>query len=290
MKSQLQLLTRAIHQNCSFSLDSQSYQFLKIWHYHPQIELVFILESAGTRYVGDHIETFGSGEIVLIGENLPHLWLNDKEYFDETAHLKAKALVVHFMESFRDNFLKLPEMDSINKLFEKAKRGIKFKGEANQPILEKAKELEGFEELDRIIRIIEILKDLTKHNDYQILSSASYTGGIDSTKGDHKMERINNYILNNFKNGVSLEEVAELANMNTSAFSRYFKQVQKKTFTKFVNEIKIGHACKLLIEEDYNIAEVCYNSGYKNLSNFNRKFKEIKKTSPSEFMKQHAKI
>lgn len=289
MKSQLQLLTRAIHQNCSFSLECHSYQFLKVWHYHPELELVFILEGTGTRFVGDGIEKFGPGEIVLIGKNLPHLWLNDKENFEKNSHLQSKAIVIHFMESFSGNFLQIPEMESIKSLFEKAKCGIKFEGKSNDLIFQKANEMQELQDLDRVIKLLEILKELSLHPDYKILSDSSFVGSMQGNT-DHKMERVQNYIMSNFQNGISLDVAAELANMNPSAFSRYFRQVQKKTFTQFVNEIKIGHACKLLIEQDYNIAEVCYASGFKNLSNFNRKFKEIKNVSPSEFMKLRAPI
>jgi AraC-like DNA-binding protein len=288
MKSQLQLLTRSIHQHCSFSLAYHTYQFLKIWHYHPELELVFIQESTGTRYVGDSIENFSPGEIVLLGKNLPHLWLNDKEYIDKGSTLKSKAIVIHFMENFSDKFLQVPEMECIRKLFEKANRGIKFRGDSNELILQKLNEMQNLKDLDRVIKLIEILRELSNHNDYKLLSSNCVDPVYE--KVNNKIDRVNNYILCNFKNNISLNDAAKLVHMNSSSFSRYFKQVQKKTFTQYVNEIKIGYACQLFIEQDYNIAEVCYESGFKNLSNFNRQFKEIKKVSPTGYIKSRAEI
>lgn len=291
MKAQLQLLTRFIHQNCSFSLEVHSYQFLKVWHYHPELELVYILENSGTKYVGDSMEKFSPGEIVLMGKNLPHMWLNDTEIYAQEGKSQANAIVLYFMESFSENLLRLPEMTSILNLFEKARRGIKFQGKGNKIILEKLLKMQEATDLEKFIKLIDILNDLSSHEDFSFLSSSSFVGSIDNViKINNKIARVQNYVVNNFKNGIHLEVAAGLANMNSSAFSRYFKQVQNKTFTQYVIEIKIGYACKLLIEEDYNIAEVCYESGFQNLSNFNRKFKEIKKISPSEFIKLRKKL
>lgn len=286
----LQLLRRSIHQDCSFSLECHYYEsFLKFWHYHPELELVFILESTGTRFVGDSIEKFEAGEIVLIGKNLPHLWLNDKEYFDKTSRLKAKALVIHFKENFTENFLQIPEMSGISELFKRAGCGIKFEGKSNGLILKKVNELFSLHGLDKIIKLLELLKDLSQHQEYKTLASSSYMNSFQEVS-NCKMIKVYENIMNNFKRDLSLETAAELVHMNPSAFSRYFKQVQKKTFTQFVNEVRIGYACKLLIEQKYNVAEVCYESGFKNLSNFNRQFKALKRMPPSDFIKLHATI
>lgn len=291
MKAQLQLLTRFIHQNCSFSLEVHSYQFLKVWHYHPEIELVYILDNTGTKYVGDSMEKFFPDEIVLLGKDLPHMWLSDSEKPVIEGKNQANTIVLYFMESFSDTMLKLPEMNSILNLFEKARRGIKFQGASNKKILDKLLKMREGNDLEKFISLIDILNDLCHHENPVFLSSTSFEGAMDKdVKINNKIARVHNYVAKNFKNGIYLDVAAGLANMNSSAFSRYFKKTQNKTFTYFVNEIKIGHASKLLIEEDYNIAEVCYESGFNNLSNFNRKFKEIKKISPSEFIKSRKKI
>lgn len=284
-----QLLNKHVDDTSSFSLESHAYKsFLKIWHYHPELELVIILESTGTRFVGDSIEKFEAGEIVLIGKNLPHLWLNDKMYFHGNENLIAKAHVIHFHEDFAGGLFKIPEMSCINELFKRARYGIKFPKESNDfiiNIVNKMFESAGYEKL---MLLIDVLKYLSEEQGYSLLSSSSY---IDSFEEMHnsKMARIHAFIMNNFKEDISLEIVASLANMNPASFSRYFKRFQKKTFIQYLNEVRIGYACKLLIENNDSIASVCFESGFNNISNFNRHFRSLKKTSPSEYVKLHSK-
>lgn len=285
-----QLISRSVHQNSSFTLECHSYKsFLKLWHYHPELELVIILESNGTRFVGDSIEHFEPGEIVLLGKNLPHLWFNDKAYFDRGSNLNVKAHVIHFNENFAGCILKIPEMACINDLFERANRGIKFEGQFNKNIIKKVNQMFDLKGIDKIIKLLDLLKDLSEHKEYKILSSAGYVNSFKEINNS-KIVKIYEYIMNNFKQRVSLESAAELAHMNPSAFSRYFKNIQKKTFTQFLNEVRIGYACKLMIEQKYNIAEVCFESGFNNISNFNRQFKSLKRMSPSQYVKMHAVI
>ncbi len=284
-----QLLNKHFDETSSFKLESQSYaNFLKIWHYHPELELVIILESTGTRFVGDNIDKFEVGEIILIGKNLPHLWLNDKLYFEGNPDLMAKAHVIHFHENFAGDLFKIPEMSSINKLLERAQRGIKFNKDSSDAIIEKVNKMFEARGYERLMIFISVLRELSKSKDYQLLSSSSY---VDSFQEIHnsKMARIHGYIMNNFKEDISLEKVANFANMNPSSFSRYFKHYQKKTFIQYLNEVRIGYACKLLIENNYTVAGVCFEAGFNNVSNFNRQFKLLKNISPTEYIKQYSK-
>lgn len=282
-----QLISRPIQEHSSFSLACHAYKnFLKVWHYHPEFELVIILESTGTRFVGDSIEKFEAGEIVLIGKDLPHLWLNDKAYFQEGSKLKAKAHVVHFNECFAGNFLNIPEMTDIQNLLQRANRGIKFEGDTNQLIIKKVNKMFGLEGYAKVIKLLKVLKLLSEQKEYRLLSGTGYVNSF-KDKNNSKIARIHEYIINNFKNEISLNKAAELAHMNPSAFSRYFRNIQQKTFIQFLNEVRIGYACKLLIEQKYNITEVCYDAGFNNVSNFNRQFKALKGMSPSEFTRMH---
>lgn len=285
-----QLIKRSISQNNSFNLESHSYKnLLNVWHYHPKLELVLILESAGTRFIGDSIENFSPGEIVLIGKNLPHLWLHDKNNFEENSSHKARNHVIHFHENFTTGLAKIPEMACINDLFDRASRGIGFKKASNSHIIQtfnKMFELHGY---DKVIALLKVLKYLSEQKEYSILSSAGYVNSFKERKNS-KIVPVYEYIMNNFTERVCLDRAAALANMNPSAFSRYFKRIHKETFTRFVNEVKIGYACKLLIEQKYNISEICYRSGFNNVSNFNRQFKSLKKMTPTEFIKRHDRI
>ncbi len=284
-----QLLNKHFDETSSFKLESQSYKnFLKIWHYHPELELVIILESTGTRFVGDNIEKFEAGEIILIGKNLPHLWLNDKVFFEGNPELNARAHVIHFHEDFAGDFFKIPEMRGINELIKKAQHGVKFHKDLTTFVIEKVNKMFTVGGYQRFMLFIDVLKDLSESQDYQLLSSTSYVNSFREMHNS-KMAQIHEYIMNNFKENISLEKVAGLANMNPSSFSRYFKHYQKKTFIQYLNEVRIGYACKLLIENDYTVAGVCFEAGFNNVSNFNRQFKALKKISPTEYIKLYSK-
>ncbi|PXX23993.1 AraC family transcriptional regulator [Arenibacter sp. ARW7G5Y1] len=282
-----QLIGRYIEPNKSVSLQNYSSEnFLKIWHYHPELELDVILSSTGTRFVGDSIKKFIPGDVVLMGENLPHLWLNDNIYFQEHSALKAEAVVIHFDNKLVSGMQQIPEMENIISLIQKAKVGVAFRGGANSSIIKKATDMVESSAYDRVNILINIMAELAARNDFELLSSSGF---VNSFQGIPKsrMAPVYNYVMNNFKEEIKLETIAKIAHMNPSSFSRYFSNYHKKTFTQFVNEIRIGFACKMLMEYKCNISQVCYESGFNNISNFNRVFKAIKQISPSEYIKLH---
>ncbi|GBF21819.1 HTH-type transcriptional activator Btr [Arenibacter sp. NBRC 103722] len=282
-----QLIGRYIEPNKSVSLQNYSSEFfLKIWHYHPELELDVILSSTGTRFVGDSIKKFIPGDIVLMGENLPHLWLNDNKYFEEHSRLKAEAVVIHFDKKLVSGIEKIPEMEKIISLIHKAKVGVAFRGEANSSIIKKATDMIESSAYERVNILINIMAELAARNDYELLSSSGFVNSFQNIPKS-RMAPVYNYVMNNFKEEIKLETIAKIAHMNPSSFSRYFSSFHKKTFTQFVNEIRIGFACKMLMEHKCNISQVCYESGFNNISNFNRVFKAIKQISPSEYIKLH---
>ncbi len=281
------LLTRSNLQNNSFTISYNSYPyFLKVWHYHIELELVILLESTGTRFIGDSVEKFDKGEIVLIGKNLPHMWVNDDVYFEESSTLKAEAIAIHFKEDFLgDAFFRNPEMKHISSLLDKASYGVKFEGN-NTKIIQQVKELSTHDDFKRVIQFLEILNQLSLSKDYKLLSSSGFVDTF--RKSDNKnLYKPYEYIFNNFNKSISLDDVAKVANMNPSSFSRFFKRVNRKTFSKYLNEIRIGYACKLLIENKNSITAICYESGFNNISNFNRQFKAITGLSPTEYLQNH---
>lgn len=284
-----QLVSRFIDPNSSLAIRSHSSNFfLKQWHFHTELELFVVLESSGIKFVGDCVEPFKAGEIILLGNDLPHLWQNDKIYFSKKSGVKAKALIVHFSEHFVENISPIPEMDAVNRLLDKAKRGIKFTGTSNKVIIEKIAKMTHNSGFERMLAFLEVLQLLSKQKNYALLSSQAYLSSFKEIRNS-KILPVYDFVMNNFKEDIRLAQVAKIANMNASSFSRYFTANQKKTFTQFLNEIRIGYACKLLIEEKSNITGACYECGYNNISNFNRQFKIIKKKSPSEFIKLYKK-
>ncbi|PCH76629.1 MAG: AraC family transcriptional regulator [Flavobacteriaceae bacterium] len=283
-------LDRSSQQNSSFCITYKKYaHFMKVWHYHSELELVLLLKSTGTRFIGDDIHQFNAGEVILIGKNLPHMWLNDPEYFEGNSSLEASAIVIHFKEEFLGKeFWNTPEMNAIPTLFERAKRGIRFKGPNKHKIIKQLKSLSQLSDFKKVIAFLQILQELALESDYELLAKDSFLDDFKKPE-KRKLEPIYNYIINNFKENISLNDVAALACMNPSSFSRYFKRVQHKTLKQYINELRVGFACKLLLENKYSMTDICFESGFNNLSNFNRQFKSITSFSPSEYLsKRHS--
>ncbi len=274
-------------------LESISFQhlvephFLSLWHYHPELELVYIVRGTGNYFVGDAIESFAPGTLVLLGSDLPHKWINDQEYFQPEAGLEAESMAIHFFSSFLHADLHhIPEFRSLGQLFERAKVGIHFQESVSFAVAEQIAQLGQMDGFRRLIAFLEILKELTETEDYRYLSSAGYLKMFRQT--NDRQGRIHEFIMNNFQRDITLEQVAAVAHMNKAAFCRYFKRTTKKSFSRYLNEIRIGYACKMLQEkEGMPISEVAFESGYNNVSNFNRQFKLVTGFSPSAYLRQH---
>jgi len=292
MQMQLHFLSREKPENSSFSVTHhEQAHFLKVWHYHPELELVLSLKSTGTRFVGDSIKKFEAGDLILLGKNLPHMWLNDDEYFKTNNDLVAEDIVIHFTKEFLgDDFLEAHELNHIAALLYRSKYGIKFNGglEKVKKHIKKIKKLKpGFK---RTVKFIQVLDLLAREKEYEYLASETFVSSFKKNQNDI-LDKTYEYIFENFAQPISLKDVAEIANMNPSAFSRFFKRVNHKPFSKYLNEVRIGYACKKLIENKNNIATICYESGYNNISNFNRQFKAIKKMSPRAYLtKQQSRL
>ena len=272
-------------QRKSFAVrENRSPNFLKIWHYHAELELVVIKESVGTRFVGDSIEKFSPGEVILIGKNLPHMWLNDDAYFQENSQLVASAFSIHFREDFvGKEFLNLSSTAHLSNLFKQAKRGIRFV-DLNFPIQALINQLIAEnDDFQKLMQLLQLLQRLATHENSALLSSEGYLQAKISDGSDETHE----YIFKNFNKPIQLNDVAAIAGMNPSAFSRYFKRIHRKTFSRYLIEIRIGYACKLLMENKTNISSICYQSGFNNLSNFNKQFKKIMKMNPSKYIRLH---
>lgn len=256
-------------------------------HFHPEVQIMTILEGSGTRFIGDNIGNFQSGDVLLLGSNLPHVFRNDKKYYEPESCLKARNISVFFdTESFGECFLSLPEVYPIQKLLLNSKRGISIQGQTKEKVIALVEEIRYLEGFDRLMQIFTILNLLSSSHELEILSSV----GFDGPQKDSDSKKINDvfaYIMNNFSEDVKLQEAADIANMSVNAFCRYFKQHTRKTFSQFLNEIRIGHACRLLIEDQWNIRQTAFACGYDNISYFNRQFKDITHYTPTEYLKMH---
>lgn len=280
----LHLLKRTSDEQQSFSVRLDRYpHFLKVWHHHEAIELVRIKKSTGTLFLGDAIVHFKLGDVVLIGKNLPHMWLNDQVYFRSDRDLIAEAVAVHFKEDFLGRpFFGFPELHRIKKLLAAARFGIKFR-EIPKSVHGKIDALLGQKDFRRLVLLLEILQELSTVN-YRQLVSSGFTQSLGSSKNE-VLDKTYDFIYNNFDRTISAKDVANAVGMNASAFSRFFKRIHQKSFTKYLNELRIGFACKLLMEDKLSITAICFDCGFNNISNFNRQFKKIKGISPSRFKK-----
>jgi len=260
------------------------------WHFHPEIELTLITKSEGTRFVGDNIERFKEGDLVLLGSNLPHYWRNDALYYKPNSTEKAEAMILRFRLDFLGKpWLQIPEMQEAKQLFEEAARGISF-GEITsnrvKPYLHKLLLTKG---IGQVIGFLEICKILAHANDGRSLSTKIF-GESNSINDSDRINNVLNYIHMHLQENITLETVATLANMNETAFCRYIKAKTNKTFIELLNDIRIAYACRLLMDSPRNISEICYDCGFNNLTHFNYIFKKITGTNPSNYRKSKGEI
>jgi len=286
MKAQFQKII--INEGLSFiAKELELPRFDSEFHFHSEYELKYVTQSKGKRFVGDSVENFQEGDLVLLGPNIPHYWKNDPEYF-ERDDLKASASLVMFSEGFLgEAFFLLPEMAPVKELLNKAKGGICFQNIDKEGIQTKLKFLISSEGPPRIISMLGILFELAKAEISPLLTESFVTELPLINYSDHsigRLKKVHEYVIVNFNSKIQIHDVAEIANMTTYAFCKYFKKSTKKTFMTFLSELRVCHAKKLLIEkEEQAISTICYDSGFDNLSNFNRKFKAITNMTPKEF-------
>lgn len=260
------------------------------WHFHPEFQISLIIKGKGTRFIGDHVETFKEEDLVLTGPNLPHLWRNDEAYFAPNSKLSTRGLVIYFdHELLNDSLLEKDEFYYINKLVQNSARGVEFYGETRKKIKRLLLKIGNEKGFQRIILLLEIINLLANSKNYNLLSSPGYPNLLKADDAK-KMSLVYEYVMTNFKKRIALEDIADMLNMTTTSFCRYFKPRANKTFTRFVNEIRIGHARKLLLEDNLNISEIGYECGFSALSNFNRQFKSIVNMPPYEYRKLFLKI
>ncbi len=258
------------------------------WHFHSEYQIFTVLKGTGTRFVGDHVSPFKPGETIMTGPNLPHLWRNDHEYFENKGK-ETEGIVIYFHENFLGNeFLQKTEMHRIRQLLMRASRGIEILGHTRQRINQLMQRLPELKDFEGVLGLLQILHMLSQTQEFSLLSSKEYANTL--REGDtERMNRVHEYVMKRFRDKISLTEAASQANMSPTSFSRYFKNHANKTFSHFLAEIRIGYSCKLLQETEASVSEVCYASGFNTLSNFNRQFKSITRYTPLEYKKIYLK-
>lgn len=289
MKPQLLKVPKGLQKSFSIRRDVVLY-FYNRWHYHPELELIHIEQGSGTQFVGDNIRSFQSGDLLLIGPNLPHYWRCDEKYFQRESKLYAQATVVHFSEDiFGKAFLGLPENKAIYDLLLKARLGLKVLGEGTDQVKALLHDLLNQADGNSVISLLQILEKLAHCSEINLLSDTQYQNEYDQYDTD-RINHIYQYSISNFQKKISIDEIAEVANISPHSFCRYFKSRSRKTYSQFLLELRISHACKLLSESRLSVAQVCFESGFNNFANFNKYFKIHTGKSPMQYQKEFRKI
>ncbi|MEP6805615.1 MAG: AraC family transcriptional regulator [Flavobacterium sp.] len=268
----------------------KKHDFDATFHFHDFCELSFVQKSNGKRIIGDSITSFHDGDLVLMSPNLPHMWYEDASGNHPHKNKSVEAIVIYFPLNFFEKVCNdVGELSKKRTLFEKANRGMRFSGKTKKKItkhLEKMTIMEGFSQVIEFFKIVNIML----HTDeYELLAGLGYSYSYNE-KDTERMNKVYNYIMMNFTKPISLETIASIAHMTPPAFCTFFKKRAQKSFTRFLNELRTGHACKLLQNEKLSISDVCYESGYQNFVNFNKYFKQLIGKTPSTYRKEFLTI
>lgn len=265
-------------------LDEERPHFAVPWHFHPEIEILCVVKSSGTSYVGDGIHRFTEGEISIIGENVPHWWKSDCKYSDGKDTSGIKSLIIQFKrEIFDAGFGNLPEMSNIKELLGKSQRGIQYLGKSRKLFGEQMMKIFQCNGINRITELIILLDMMANTKEYKYHTSIGYSKTV-NTYDFYRFNKIHEHIILNFAKPIKLEDVANSVNISPTAFCRYFKKHTGKTFLTFLNEMRIGHACKLMVEGKMPVAMASLESGFNNLSHFNDQFKRVMKLTPTAYL------
>jgi AraC-like DNA-binding protein len=256
------------------------------WHYHPELELVFIEKGSGKRHIGNHLSYYNDGDLVLIGPNLPHVGFTDRLTGN------ASEIVVQFkMDFLGDEFFDHVEMRDIQGLLQRAKSGISFYGRTKNEVGILLKDFNWVQiKFDQLMQLLRILQNLALSEEYTLLNANDGLSLVMNPQDNDRMDLIYDYIRGHFEEKIYLEEIAETVAMSVPSFSRYFKKMAGRTFSEFLMQFRIVHASKLLAEDQQSIAEICFSSGFNNFSHFTKSFKKITGKSPSEYKKTLYKV
>lgn len=260
-------------------------EFYYPWHYHAEMELTYILSGEGVRYVGNSIENFYGEELVLLGSNLPHAWNTTIEQDQPVT-----AIVIYLKEDFFDkNWMQSIEFESIRNLAALMSKGIKIDKEVAQMLRQKFFDLLNASPFEKLMILLQVLEYISHCHQYRFLCEQEFTGDFDDTDKT-RINTVYGYIQKNYQRQISLADIASRLNMSEEYFSRYFSKTMKKPFFEFLNEYKINRACKLLIETDKQIGEICYEAGFESIPFFYRQFKKFKGCQPKIYRSNYQNI
>ncbi len=270
--------------NRSFVFKWEHFDLTTRWHYHPEIELIYFIEGKTTGVIGDGFQHFEEGDLVILGANFPHVLQENREFARQYPDNLPFGLIIQFTEEFLGkDFFQKPELNAVKHLLKKASRGLQFKNRTIAKVSPMLLDMHKCTESRKLLSLLEVLITLSETDDTQYMTSKDYA--YDHTQDEDRMHTINQYVYSHFADKISIADIADVANMTETSFCRYFKTRTLKNFTRYLNEIRIAYACRLLSDVHYSVTHVCFESGFNNLSYFTRQFKAIMKMSPQQYQK-----
>lgn len=279
-------------------------RFARGWHFHPEYELTYIIESRGRRFVGDTIESYASGDCVLLGPNLPHTWRSDDFPGQGRARGRRplhrahrapvhRAIVLQFREDFLpEAAFRAPELAAVAAVLKRSARGLQILGRTRDEVARRLLSMKRLDGLDRLLEIFRILKAIAaggrdvlpiSNGEFQLRPNASHQRRVDRVL-DYLEAR---HVLAAGIGTVTQAEAARLAGMSASSFSRFFRKTTGLTFVGYLNELRVSRASSLLTETDLPVLQIALRSGYTNLSNFNRRFLALRGLTPRAYRSLH---
>jgi len=249
------------------------------YHYHPEYEIVCVLNGDGTRHVGNHFSTYENGDLVLLGPNLPH------SGFGLNAHGMHEEIVVQIKdEVFKESILTRPEMNDISLLLEKAKYGLWFYGNTKMKVTKKLKKLIKLSAFEKYLELLSALYVMAASNEYELLNPNVDLSSL-LKKNNSRLQNIFTYVEQHYNEEVNIKKVAAIANLSVPSFCNYFKKLMNCTFTDFINQYRIQRACALM-QHEKSVTEISYDCGFNNVAYFNKVFKGIMKKTPTEYKRE----
>jgi AraC-like DNA-binding protein len=255
-----------------------------VWHYHPEIELVYVNGGSGKRQIGSHISYYTEGDLIIIGSNLPHCG-----FTSEQTGNKNETVIQLKLDFLGNDFFDVSEMKNIQTLFNQAKVGIAYNGDIKKRIGAKIELMQNQNPFDKLCSLLYVLNELGKSNQGTALNADGFSIEM-QVQDNNRINTIFNYVKDHFQEEITLEQVANLVSMTQPSFCRYFKKITNKTFTTFVNEYRLVHASKLLAEKPISISEISFESGFNNFSHFNKLFKAYTGKSASQYRHEQKNI
>ena len=280
MRARLENISTKMLGRSIYGLKINQASFDSLWHYHPEYELTYIIQGNGRRMVGDHMENFSEGDLVLLGPDLPHTWISERSNHTEN----SLALVIQFPEAFISPFRNLLELKNVHELLNKSGTGVRFL--KYQPLVIEKRMLQIIEEtnIKRVTGLLELLNDLANKK-YKMLASHKFKIAKSDTT-ESRLNKVLVYMQKNYRSSIKLQEASKLIHLSNTAFCKFFKRSIGKTFSDYLNDLRILHACTLLIETDKPISQIAAESGFENLAYFNRVFLKKKNLQPTVFRKR----